>query len=163
MTSRQFSLPTVLRMVPNTLLKACFEELGHGQFDPNWAELKKKEIDPILDYLEELPVEQLNEIEGVLRNVFDLGCPSGYDALVEAGPHCGVPDLSSVVPDELRLRAGDVDVAAPSPGVREASWSSEQDAYGCLWRKRSFSEPEMAPEPWNWATHSTLPSNCGSL
>ena len=101
MASRQFSLPTVLRMVPNTLLKACFEELGHGQFDPNWAELKKKEIDPILDYLEELPVEQLNEIEGVLRNVFDLGCPSGYDALVEAAPNCGVPNLSSVVPDEL--------------------------------------------------------------
>ena len=55
--SRQFSMPTVLRMVPNPLLKAFFEELGHGDFDPNWPELKEREIDPIIDFIGDLPLK----------------------------------------------------------------------------------------------------------
>jgi|GEM_PF-5735176 len=66
--SRQFSIPTVLRMTPNELLAECFQVLGHGDFDPRWAELRKQEIDPIFDYLGELPLDQLNEIESVLRS-----------------------------------------------------------------------------------------------
>ena len=90
MASRQFSLPTVLRMVPNALIKECFEVLGHSEFDPRWPDLKRTEIEPILDYFDEIPVAQLNQIESVLRSVYDLSCPSGFDALVEAGRHCGV-------------------------------------------------------------------------
>lgn len=99
--TRQFSIPTVLRMVPNELLQACFVELGHGDFDPSWAELKKQEIDPILDYLGELSSDQSNAIESVFRSVFELGCATGFDALQEAGPHCGVADLAALVPEGL--------------------------------------------------------------
>lgn len=99
--TRQFSIPTVLRMVPNGLLEACFLELGHGEFDPHWGDLKKREIDPLLDYLGELPLDQLNAIESVFRSVFELGCPTGFDALIEAGPHCGVSDLAALVPGGL--------------------------------------------------------------
>ena len=65
--------------------------------------MRKKEIDPILDYLDQLPVEPLNEIERVLRSVFDLGCESGYDALVEAAPHCGGSVCSASRPASSRV------------------------------------------------------------
>lgn len=99
--SRQFSIPTILRMTPNALLAECFYRLGHGAFDPHWRDLRQQEIDPLLDYLDELPVGQLNELESVLRSVFDLACPSGSDALLEAGRHCGDVDLGSLVPEDL--------------------------------------------------------------
>ena len=67
--SRQFSIPTVLRMTPNALLAECFKELGHGDFDPRWPDLKKQEIDPILDYLGDLPLDKLNELEPVSSSV----------------------------------------------------------------------------------------------
>ncbi len=101
--SRQFSIPTVLRMVPNALLQEFFERLGHRDFDPKWPELKEREIDPILDYLDELDRTSLDEIESSLRSVFDLACDSGFDAIVEAAPLCGEPDLGTLVPDDLSV------------------------------------------------------------
>jgi hypothetical protein len=136
-------------MVPNVLLKECFEKLGHGEFDPRWADLKKKEIDPILDYLEDLPVEQLNEIEGVLRNVFDLGCPSGYDALVEAAAHCGVGNLSFVVPDVLCVYGRAMWAWLHYRQVFEKALVIHQVVQLSWWRKRNdlpSNEPDMSPE-----------------
>ena len=76
MASRQFSLPTVLRMVPNALIKECFEVLGHSEFDPRWPDLKRTEIEPILDYFDEIPVAQLNQIESVLYQQWELAMPN---------------------------------------------------------------------------------------
>lgn len=147
--SRQFSIATVLRMVPNELLQACFVKLGHGDFDPHWNDLKKWEIDPLVDYINELPLDQSNDIESVLRSVFELGCPTGFDTLLEAGPHCGVPDLASLVPEDLCpyglamwawLNYGEVfDKAQTIYQVDQLSW----------WRKRNDlpkNAPDTSPE-----------------
>lgn len=143
--SRQFSIPTVLRMTPNSLLAECFQVLGHGDFDPRWPELRKQEIDPILDYLGELSLERLNEIESVLRSVFDLACESGFQALLEAGPHGGVPNLGELVPDDLSfygramwawLRHRDIfDRAQVIHRVEQMAW----------WRKRN-DLPKIDPD-----------------
>ena len=45
--SRQFSIPTMLRMVPNSLLGRFFEKLGHD-FEIDWERLGGREIDPVL-------------------------------------------------------------------------------------------------------------------
>jgi hypothetical protein len=45
--TRPFSVQTVLRMVPNSLLQQFFHTMGHGDFDPCWSKLKQREIDPM--------------------------------------------------------------------------------------------------------------------
>jgi hypothetical protein len=100
---RQFSIPTVLRMVPKVLLKELFERLGHGEFDPGWQSLKDRDIQPILAYLATLPASSRNEVEGVFRAVFDLACSSGFDALLEAGRLCGHHNFAWRVPPGLSV------------------------------------------------------------
>jgi hypothetical protein len=143
--SRQFSIPTVLRMVPNELLQQCFERLGHSDFDPRWADLKQREIDPILDYLGELPREQLDEIESVLRSVFDLACPSGLDALLEAGPHSGAPDLASLMPDGLCNYGSAMWAWLNHRKVFDKAQTIYQVEHMSWWRKRN-DLPKNAPD-----------------
>jgi len=145
--TRQFSIPTVLRMVPNALLKQCFEELGHGEFDPKWSELKRREIDPILDYLEELPPAELDEIESVLRSVFDLAAPSGsgFDAMLEAAPLCGVVDLASHVPADYCTYGRAMWAWLNQRKVFDKAQIIHQVEHMAWWRKRN-DLPENAPD-----------------
>ncbi len=87
--SRQFSIPTVLRMVPNELLAQFFTRLELGDLDIKWDELGEREIDPILKEIGELSRAQQDTIEGALRSVFDLACETGIDAIFEAATKCG--------------------------------------------------------------------------
>lgn len=147
--SRQFSIPIVLRMVPNALLQRFFEELEHCDFDPCWSELKEREIDPLLDYLGDMPLEQSNEIESVLRSVFDLACPSGFDALLEAGPHCGVVDLGPLVPDELSLYGKAMWVWLNYRKIFDKAQIIYQVEHMAWWRKRNDlpkNEPDKSPD-----------------
>jgi len=144
--SRQFSIPTVLRMVPNALLQEFFEGLGHGDFDPCWPELKEREIDPILDYLGELPRERLNEIESALRSVFDLACDSGFDSMLEAGPHCGEPNLGSLVPEDLSVYGKAMWVWLHRRPVFDKAQVIHQVEHMAWWRKRN-DLPRIEPEP----------------
>jgi len=143
--SRQFSIPTVLRMVPKGLLRRCFEELGHGDFDPRWDELKKQEIDPLLDYLDELPPEPLGELEGVLRSVFDLACDSGFQALLEAAPHCGVPELGQLVPEELSFYGRAMWVWLQHRDVFSRAQDIHRVEHMTWWRKRN-DLPQTIPD-----------------
>ena len=159
--TRQFSIPTVLRMVPNPLLKEFFEELGHGDFNPCWPELKEREIDPILDYIGELPLEQSNDIESVLRGVFDLGCPSGFDAILESGPHCGDSDLGSLVPDDLSLYGKAMWMWLNRREVFDKAQIIYQVEHMSWWRKRNDlpkNDPDMSP-----ATKSNLETDISTL
>ncbi|MBX3433293.1 MAG: hypothetical protein KF847_08230 [Pirellulales bacterium] len=101
--TRPFCVPTVLRMVPNWLLEKFFEKLEHSDFDPKWKNLKEREIDPILDYLEELERNRLDDVESGLHSISDLASDAGLSVLMEAGKVCGVPNLGSLVPDELSV------------------------------------------------------------
>jgi len=98
--ARQFSIPTVLRMIPNELLAQFFARLQLGDLGIAWAELGEREIDPILKVIGELNRTQQDEIEGALRSVFDLACDTGIDAIFEAATKCGDLDLPTVMPKE---------------------------------------------------------------
>lgn len=98
--SRQFSIPTVLRMVPNELLAQFFTRLELGDLDIKWEELGEREIDPILKEIGELSRAQQDTIEGALRSVFDLACETGIDAIFEAATKCGDLDLPSAMPSD---------------------------------------------------------------
>lgn len=143
--SRQFSIPTVLRMTPNALLAECFKELGHGDFDPRWPDLKKQEIDPILDYLGDLPLDKLNELESVLRSVFDLACESGCDAILEAGPHCDVADVGALVPEDLCVWGRAMWVWLHHRKVFDKAQIIHQVEHMAWWRRRN-DLPKNAPD-----------------
>ena len=100
MTTRQFAVPTVLRMVPNHLLHEFLTGLGH-QLDPSWQALKEKEIKPILDFLDELSRPDLDLVESGLRSVSDLATETGLNAILEAASLMGIGNLGSEIPEEL--------------------------------------------------------------
>ena len=101
MASRQFSIPTVLRMVPNELLGQVFERLGHGGLGIDWKELKEREIEPVLRTINALPRCQRMAIETTLRSLFELGCETGIQAIIEAAIRCGEPDLAQSMPRQV--------------------------------------------------------------
>ena len=91
--SRQFSIPTVLRMVPKPLLKEFFEKMGHGDLGLDWECLGERKIGPIIDALGDLTRQQQDDTESALRGIFDLGCETGIDALIEGAAQCGELNL----------------------------------------------------------------------
>ncbi len=101
--TRQFSIPTVIRMVPNVLLKEFFERLGHGEFDPCWGKLGSHEIDPIVKYIADLPATQSNAIEMELRNIYELSCDSGMSAIIESAKIEGQLELALQMPIDLSV------------------------------------------------------------
>lgn len=143
--SRQFSIPTVLRMTPNALLAECFQSLGHTALDPCWPNLRKQEIDPILDYLDELPRERLDELESVLRSVFDLACESGFSALLEAGPHGGISNLGELVPEDLTVYGRAMWAWLRHRGVFDRAQAIHRAEQMSWWRKRN-GLPQVPPD-----------------
>lgn len=82
--SRVFSLATVYRMVTNDLLRQFFERLGNPCWGMNWEDRPRRHVESIdqcMDYFE--PKQRL-KAEQVLRQVFELACPSGCIAIREA-------------------------------------------------------------------------------
>ena len=98
MASRQFSIPTVLRMVPNDLLSDVFNRLGHGGLGIAWRELKEREVEPVVKAISLLPRREQSKIESVLRSIFELACETGIDAIFEAALRCGDLDLPRSMP-----------------------------------------------------------------
>lgn len=81
--SRVFSLHTVLRQVPNRLIRQLLNGLGRNDLDVPWEGLRERDIDPILDALNTLSTPEFDSVEGVLHAVFDLACPTGIAAIRE--------------------------------------------------------------------------------
>jgi hypothetical protein len=138
--SRQFSLQTVLRMTPNPLLEQYFRALGHGDFDPKWSELRKQEVDPLLNFIENLPPDQHNEAESVLRTVFDLACESGFQAILEAAAESGLRNLGAMIPGDL-----------PLYGVSMWAWLNYREVFD-----QAQSIHRIDQMPW-WRKRSDLP------
>ncbi|MEZ6104798.1 MAG: hypothetical protein R3B96_01455 [Pirellulaceae bacterium] len=165
MASRQFSIPTVLRMVPNELLGQVFERLGHGGLGIDWKELKEREIEPVLRTINALPRCQRMAIETTLRSLFELGCETGIQAIIEAAIRCGEPDLTQSMPRQV------------GPYAKAAwSWLHRREAFDkaviihqvdhlTWWRKRRDLprvQPDTSPSaaPIDWLARS-LAFYCG--
>lgn len=99
--SRQYSVATVLRMTPKTLLAECFRSLGHHELDDMWPSLKKQDVEPIRIFMARLTAEQSAELEGVLRNVWELACDSGIQALTVAREFVGSFQHREWFPEKL--------------------------------------------------------------
>lgn len=135
--SRQFSVPTILRMVPNDLLRAFFHLLGHGEFDPNWPELGAHEVDPLLDYITDLPNSRANVIEQELRSIYELSCDTGMAAIVEAAKVEEASRLVFEIPEALNIHGRATWVRLHYPQVFETALFLHQVDNLTWWRKRN--------------------------
>lgn len=82
--SRQFSLPTVIRMVNNELLAQFFVQLENPCWGMNWNERPRRHVESVLQCLGYFEPPRREQAELVLRNVFDLACAPGALALRDA-------------------------------------------------------------------------------
>jgi hypothetical protein len=83
--NRFISIPTILRMVPKSLLQQFFGKLGFPALPVDWAHLRSGEIRPILDAISRVGTNEQMAIENALYDVSNLACSSGITALREAG------------------------------------------------------------------------------
>ena len=98
--ARQFSIPTVLRMVPNHLLERLFRQQGYIQFHWNWKGLRERDVEKLQNAINVQPHESQLRIENELRDVFDLACDKGMEAITQAAFKAGVPDFAANMPAE---------------------------------------------------------------
>ena len=134
--SRQFSIPTVLRMVPNELLAQFFIRLGLGDLDIKWNELAEREPEPIIKEISQLSRSQQDTIEGALRSVFDLACESGIDAIFEAALKSGDLDLPQSIPSDVGPYAKAMWTWLHRVETFEAASMIHQVEHLSWWRKR---------------------------
>jgi hypothetical protein len=87
--SRQYNPKTVLRHVPNHLLREFFDRRGQLR-DLPWISLKDHQFGLIYDAWQSLPAAERAEVERAFRSVFDMACEAGIKALIEEGRFHGV-------------------------------------------------------------------------
>ncbi len=96
--SRQFSIPTVLRMAPNALLKELFAEMDYARLGRDWEGMGERQIEPVQRAISIQPPEVQIRIETEFRDLFDLACESGIAAICEAADLCGLPSFATRLP-----------------------------------------------------------------
>lgn len=147
--SRAFSIPTVLRMVPNTLLRAFFDRQGHGDLGVAWGNLTERETEPILEALDRLKRSDFDRIEAALRNVYELACESGINAIFEAATQCGDDDLANEMPQDVGAYHQAMWAWLNRPDIVERALLVHQVDNLSWWRKRSdlpCVSPSNSPE-----------------
>jgi hypothetical protein len=98
--ARQFSIPTVLRMIPNRLLERLFRQQGYIQFHWNWKGLRERDVEKLQNAINVQPQDSQLRIENELRDLFDLACDKGMEAIAEAAYMAGAPDFAANMPAE---------------------------------------------------------------
>ncbi len=97
--TRHFSIPTVLRMTPNGLLRAIFTRLGHDMHEVVWDKLPQRKTQPILDAIQKLSQPDQNAMELALHNIFELACENGARAIREAAASAAAGGQKLYLPD----------------------------------------------------------------
>lgn len=82
--SRQFSIATVCRMVTNDLLAQFFTQLKNPCYGMDWTRRPRRHVDSIECLLQWFDPPQREAAELILRNVFDLACRTGIEAIRDA-------------------------------------------------------------------------------
>lgn len=135
--ARQFSIPSFLRQVPNPLLREFFQKLGHEDLGIDWDGLKKSEIVVLVQAINNLAREKQDQIEGAMRNVFELAYEMGIDALVEAAAECQELDFAELMPAEVDAYSKAMWVWLNRPTVFEKALRIHQVEHLSWWRKRN--------------------------
>lgn len=135
--SRHFSLPTVLRMVPNELLEAFFQKLDNPCYGMNWRRLGRRQIEPLLALFDYFPPGQREPAESILRNVFELACESGAKVIRELAKGSNAADALTGLPQHGNLYHQAMWVWLQTPGLFEQAVLFHQVDRLSWWSKRN--------------------------
>jgi hypothetical protein len=82
--SRHFTIPTMLRMTPNAILKQFFERLGVQLYSIDWQRLGERQIEPLQNALSWTTADDQSRVEASLSSIFELACEEGWRAILDA-------------------------------------------------------------------------------
>lgn len=134
--SRQFSIPTVLRMTPNALLKAYFINIGID-LGIKWEEIGEREIETPLRVLSQLSQADHDKVESGLHSVFDLACEGGINAFIEAAIKCNELNFAQAMPQSVGHYHKSMWVYLNRPEIFNKAFTIHRVDNFSWWRKRN--------------------------
>jgi hypothetical protein len=143
--TRQFSLPTLFRMLPNDLLAEFFARLDNPCWSMDWDHRPQRNVESVLQCLNYFPPRQRESAELILRNVFDLACESGLHALHDAGRQLNSTAYLKALPDSMNAYGQAMWSWLKHPDVFEYALLFQQVERLSWWRKRD-DLPSVTPE-----------------
>ena len=146
---RHFSVPKVLRMTPNRLLKEFFLRLGHELLCLDWRKVGERQVEPVLAAVSWLPREAQDQVESALAQVFELACETGWRAVLQVARQDGqvnalLPLAKRACPYERAMR-----VWLDYPSIFEQAALIHQVENLTRWRKRTGFpkvQPRITPD-----------------
>ncbi|MGD9713102.1 MAG: hypothetical protein AB7V46_13665 [Thermomicrobiales bacterium] len=134
--SRHFSIPTVLRMVPNELLQQFLTQLPEPCYCIDWEKLRERQATCLTVVFRTWPKPLQTYVETVFRHVFNLACELGQLAIREAAA-----DLNELSRLQSGLSRGNfyqqaMWVFLEAPEVFEKALSYHEVESHSRWRKR---------------------------
>jgi hypothetical protein len=82
--TRLFSIPKMLRMTPNELLRDFFLSLDAELLCVDWKRLRPRQIGPLLNAIGWLSPEKQQQVESELAAIFELSGQSGWEVILDA-------------------------------------------------------------------------------
>lgn len=98
MSTRYFSVQKMLRMTPNVMLREFFDHLGYQLTCIEWRRMPHRCEQALKIVIDLLPKEAQDDIAGKLAVIFELACPSGVQALIEAAKRTGRYNFVELLP-----------------------------------------------------------------
>jgi hypothetical protein len=146
---RHFTIPTMLRMTPNTMLQTFFQRLGIQLLSIDWRRLGERQVEPLLRTLSWLPREQQEQAESSLACIFELACETGWQAIRDAARDAGEPQLAGLMPGDACYYERAMWTWLERPGIFEQAALRQQIHGLTRWRKRTglpVSTPRITPD-----------------
>ncbi len=135
--SQQVAISSVLRAVPNHLLKRWFDDHVPGQLPFPIESLEEGEIEPMLAFHDELPPEKRDEMDIDLQNVHSFANAAGMSAFSGGAQLHQVDGLLQRIPDDLDLYGRAMWVRLYEPEIFKSSSMFLQLEQCQFWRRRN--------------------------
>ncbi len=142
--SRHFSVPKMLRLTPNRLLKEFFSRLGHSLLSLDWRKIGERQVEPMLTAISWLPRPAQDQIESALAQVFELACETGWRAILEVARQDGDTDALLLLSERACPHERAMRVWLDHPQLFEQAALIHQVENLTRWRKRT-GLPQVQP------------------
>ena len=152
--ARTFSLSTFFRMVPHSLLKRLFHTLEIDTQEIPWEFIKNRDSEHFLKFIQELPLETQNELEGICCDVSELACDTGLNALCQTADDQNEHGWSRLSSEKTTPYATSLWSWLEYPAIFYKALEYHKIEHLSLWRKRD-GLPQIVPE-WDPEVKKTL-------
>jgi len=158
---RHFSIPTLLRMTPNALIREYLQRCGMECHCLDWSKLGERQIEPLMHCLSWAPREQRDTMESLAAVIFDLATETGWQAIVDAARNRAISSFLESAPLDRNPYARAMWAWLHHPAVFDEASLMHQVGQLTYWRKRT-GLPSITPRvtPETLQALSTALSTC---